>query len=451
MNRAFPAAVCRDSNYVWKAKRNRILVPILMLIAIVVYTTIGRFTRIPETIHNTSDNHGPGLDNIVLNRPSISHDARVGENLPNIVFLMADDLGYGDVGYNRRTIKTPNLNQMAAGRNTVHLKRYYSGAPVCSPTRGSVLTGRNPNRYCIWMANLGLQHGDFEMPQPMPLPTSEISVADVLKKNGYHTAIFGKWHIGDLKKLSGGNEKWSVSHPGMHGFDRWLVTERSAPTTTINCGCFFNKLKCVNGHYKINPPCTNYYTASTVNGSLEAYEELIEGDDSNFIVDVFETYLKDVLPTGKPFFVYLPFHTVHHPYVAAEGYREMYESEGFNAEEVDYYGAISAMDAAVGRVRALLRQHNISDNTMVWFTSDNGPEGNTPGIDNNCALILTSVLHVRCVGNMYLHEAENLACYSYRTWIVMCCCIHMATINPLHLIHHKFLLLKLKSPSQSFY
>ena len=378
-------AVCLDRNYVMKAKRNRILVPVFILIAVLLCIIIGRgrFTRIlvenSETTHNTHENHGPG-DKIILNRLLISHASRVGENLPNIVFLMADDLGYGDVGYSRRTIKTPNLNQMATGMNTVHLKRYYSGSPVCSPTRGSVLTGRNPNRYCIWRANIGLQRGDFEMPQKMPLPTSEISVADVLKKHGYHTAIFGKWHIGDLKKLSGGSEKWPVSHPGMHGFDRWLVTERSAPTTTINCGCFLDKSKCVKGHYNTTPPCTNYYTTSMVDGSLEAYEERIEGDDSNFIVDMFETYLKDVLPTGKPFFVYLPFHTVHHPYVAANGYREMYESEGFNAKEVDYYGAITAMDAAIGRVRALLRQHNVSDNTMVWFTSDNGPERNSPGI-----------------------------------------------------------------------
>ena len=372
-----------DRNNVWKAKRNHILVLVFIPIAILPYIFgRGRFTRPvenSETIQtdSTSDNHGSG-ENIILSRLMISR-GRVEENLPNIVFLMADDLGYGDVGYNRRTIKTPNLNQMAAGMNTMHLKRYYSGSSVCSPTRGSVLTGRNPNRYCIWRANIGHQLGDFEMPQTMALPTSEISVAEVLKENGYHTAIFGKWHIGDLKKLSGGNEKWPVSHPGMHGFDRWLVTERSASTTTINCGCFLDKSKCENGHYKTSPPCTNYHTASTVDGSLEAYEEHIEGDDSNFIVNKFETYLKEVLPTGKPFFVYLPFHTVHHRYVAAEGYREMYESEGFNAKEVDYYGAISAMDAAIGRVRALLRQHNISYNTMVWFTSDNGPEQNSPG------------------------------------------------------------------------
>ena len=184
-------------------------------------------------------------------------------------------------------------------------------------------------------------------------------------------------HIGDLKKLSGGSKKWPVSHPGMHGFDRWLVTERSAPTTTINCGCFPDKSKCINGHYGQPPVCTNYYTSSKIEGELEAEKEFIDGDDSNFIVDKFESYLKEVLPTGKPFFVYLPFHTVHHRYVAANGYREMYK--GLGAGKVDYFGAITAMDDAIGRVRALLREYNVSHNTILWFTSDNGPETDTPG------------------------------------------------------------------------
>ena len=335
---------------------------------------------------NQQDVHGVATDRSKTDRTKV-------KVIPNIIFMMADDLGYGDVGYNRKTIKTPHLDKMASGKNTVHLKRYYSGSPVCSPTRGSVLTGRNPNRYCIWTANIGLNHPDFSIPQTMPLPTSEVTVADILKKNGYQTAIFGKWHIGDLKKISNGNKKWPVSNPGNHGFDRWWVTERSAPTTTINCGCFPDKSKCVNGHYGNNPVCTNYYTSSSPGGKLEAYKELIEGDDSNFIVDTFESYLKEVVPSKKPFFVYLPFHTVHHRFIAAKGYRDIYK--GLRPGQVDYYGAITAMDAAIGRVRALLREYNISDNTMLWFTSDNGPESETPGMCRSvCVSVMYYVLHV---------------------------------------------------------
>lgn len=173
-------------------------------------------------------------------------------DFPNIIFMMADDLGYGDVGYNGGNAQTPNLDLMAAGPNTIKLNRYYSGAPVCSPTRGSVLTGRNPNRYCMWYANVGSDADDFVIPERMPLPWTELTVAEVLKSAGYQTAVFGKWHLGDLKPHSRGNPKWPVSHPGMHGFDEWLVTPRSAPTSNLNCGCFAGKSSlCIRAYHHV--------------------------------------------------------------------------------------------------------------------------------------------------------------------------------------------------------
>ena len=143
------------------------------------------------------------------------------QQLPNIVFMMADDVGYGDVGYNGGKAETPNLNAMASGPNTIHLTRYYSSSLVCSPTRGTVLTGRNHNRYCVWKAN-GAKGGstrDFVKPQSMPLPYSEITVAEILKEYGYQTAMFGKWHLRDFKVLERSHKKWPLSHPGVHGFD----------------------------------------------------------------------------------------------------------------------------------------------------------------------------------------------------------------------------------------
>lgn len=303
---------------------------------------------------------------------------RDGQQLPNIVFMMADDLGYGDVGYNGANATTPNLDAMAGGPNTIHLKRYYSGGPVCSPTRGTVLTGRNHNRYCVWNANVGGGTADFVIPETMPLPSSEVTVAEILKKYGYQTAMFGKWHLGDFKVLKGGNKKWPISHPGMHGFDTWWATERSAQTANLNCACF-DKHLCVLGHYDDAPSCTNYYTISE-NGTLDGLTHPLNGDDSHFIVDLFEQYLDKATKTNKPFFVYLPFHTVHVRYLATEGYIRNYADKGYNQQQIDYYGAISAMDSAIGRARDLLKQYNISSNTMLWFTSDNGPEVNQPGV-----------------------------------------------------------------------
>ena len=296
-------------------------------------------------------------------------------NLPNIVFMMADDLGYGDVHYNGGPADTPNLDAMAVGPHSIQLTRYYSGGPVCSPTRGTVLTGRNHNRYCIWTANAGGKCGDFMRPSTMTLPTSEITVAEIVKGHGYRTAVFGKWHVGDLKPLKGGNKKWPVSHPSMHGFDEWWVTERKVPTLDPNCGCF-NHSKCP---YSIQPPCTNYHSLNWSEGLLRSYPQQIVGDDSNFLLKLFSAFLDDAVSSGQPFFVYLPLHAVHIRYIATKEYRDYYHSLGYNLNEANYYGTITAMDKAIGEVRELLKRYKVNNNTMLWFTSDNGPEEGTPG------------------------------------------------------------------------
>ena len=324
--------------------------------------------------------------------PAIS----VTDATPNIIFAMADDLGWGDVEYNGGRASTPNLNKMAHSDNAILLQRHYSGSPVCSPTRGTVLTGRNHNRYCVWGANGARGAGeknrtDFKIPQLMPLPLSEITVAKVLQKAGYSTALFGKWHLGDFKPLRGGNSKWPVSHPGLHGFDQWWATERSVSTATANCGCFDNST-CMFGHYQHCPLCTNYHT-NTSNG-IVGWPEPITGDDSHFIWSLAKKYIREQVNIQKPFFLYLPFHTVHRYFIAADQYRDFYlrkfnstGQEYFNTTKellkmVHYYGAITTMDEVIGLLRNLLQELGIKNNTLFWFTSDNGPtkDGSTNGL-----------------------------------------------------------------------
>lgn len=302
--------------------------------------------------------------------------------LPNIIFLLADDLGYGDVGYYGGNARTPNLDAMASGPHSIRLDRFYSGGPVCSPTRGTLLTGRNHNRYCLWRANtVGMcgkvDRGDFSCPTPHPLPLSEITVAEILKTHGYHTAVFGKWHLGDLKSINGSR----TSHPGEHGFDVWKVTERSTPTLNVNCACFNTSL-CVIGHYKKKdlPPCTNYHgNVATNSNIILSHNEPIIGDDSHFLVSEFESFLDSIANSTKPFFAYIPFHTVHKRYMALPSYFQSYSRQRYTSNEMDYYGAITAMDDAIGRLRSLLSNRGIANNTMVWFASDNGPEVKSPG------------------------------------------------------------------------
>ena len=338
-----------------------------------------------DTAHDDDNNPDPSqdLDNQRTSRvTSLLSDAvsspvqnKSGSmGRPNIIFAMADDLGWGDVEYNNGNARTPNLNKMAQSPNAILLQRQYSGGSVCSPTRGTVLTGRNHNRYCLWDANAGVRPTDQVTPEKMPLPPSEITIAEVLKEARYSTALYGKWHLGDFQPLKGGNTKWPVSHPGLHGFDHWEATARSGPTITYNCGCF--GVTCPKGRQT----CENYYTIRS--GNLEGWPELIAGDDSHFIWSFAEKYIREQAKAKKPFFLYLPFHTPHQPFVATQQYKEMYHKLNFSVDQANYYGAISAMDEVIGKVRELLEELGIKKNTLFWFTSDNGPEIETSGTTN---------------------------------------------------------------------
>lgn len=324
------------------------------------------------------------------------------------MFLLADDLGWGDVNYNGGLADTPHLNAMASGQHSVQFSRFYSGAPVCSPTRGTILTGRNHNRYCIWRANTHSKDcnwtSDFDCPAKMPLPPSEVTVAEVLQNVGYHTGAFGKWHLGDLKHINTGHPQWSPSHPGMHGFDVWKVTERAVPTVNPNCACF-DPDTCRIGHYtkSIPPACSNYYS-NNINSSctdtltssgdtnvlpnhrppcpIHAHTDAILGDDSNFIINELKSFISDSVADSQPFFSYVAFHTPHSRYIATTDYSEKYTAMGLRQKESDYYGAIEALDAAIGEILLHLQHLGVSENTMIWFTSDNGPADNSPGSTN---------------------------------------------------------------------
>ena len=310
---------------------------------------------------------------------------------PNILFLLADDMGWGDVNYNGGQADTPHLNAMASGQNSVQFSRFYSGAPVCTPTRGTVLTGRNHNRYCIWSVNT---YGDcdytndFVCPSELPLPPSEITVAELLQNAGYRTAIFGKWHLGDLKYIEGGHSEWSPSHPGMHGFDVWKVTEQSVPTVNPNCACF-DLDTCLIGHYANSIPpsaCTNYHGNNITSACSESsdcplvtHPDAILEDDSHFIVDELTTFIDDSVESSLPFFAYVSFHTPHSRYIATEDLAEKYADRGWDETESDYYGSIEGLDSAIGDILTHLEELGIKDDTMIWFTSDNGPASTAPG------------------------------------------------------------------------
>jgi len=269
---------------------------------------------------------------------------------PNIILAMADDLGWGDAGYQGHPfLRTPNLDAMAA--EGLRFNRFYSGAPVCSPTRGSALTGRHPYRYGITFANVGHMRSE------------EITLAELLKQHGYVTGHFGKWHLGtltteihDSNRGRPGNHK-DFSPPWKNGFDVCFSTEAKVPT--------YNPMK-IPG---TDRPYGTYYWKS--DGTRETQN--LEGDDSRIIMDRVIPFIREAVAQKKPFFAVVWFHAPHLPVVAGPEHRAVYEN--IPGAHPDYHGCITAMDEQIGRLREELRRLGVAENTMLWFCSDNGPEG----------------------------------------------------------------------------
>jgi len=288
----------------------------------------------------------------MLSRTLLAKDSTTGK--PNIILCMTDDQGWGDTGYNGHPVlRTPNLNQMA--NDGIRFDRFYSGAPVCSPTRGSCITGRHPYRYGIFYANIG------------HMKKEEITLAEVLKTQGYVTGHFGKWHLGTLTtkiKESNRGEPGNTrdySPPWENGFDVCFSTEAKVPT-------YWNQ-----GVYEEYG--THYWTGQ--DKMVPATQ--ISGDDSKLIMDRALPFFKQAAEKHTPFMAVIWFHAPHLPVVSAPPYTDGYEK--YNDNRKNFYGCLTAMDEQVGRLRAELKNLGIEGNTIIWFCSDNGPEGNnsSPG------------------------------------------------------------------------
>lgn len=292
----------------------------------------------------------------------------IAQEQPNVILIMADDLGWGDVGFNgSKIVKTPNLDKLA--NDGIVFERFYSGCSVSSPTRASVLTGRNPFRTGVFHANVGI------------LRPEETTIPELLQQQGYMTGHFGKWHLGTLtykikdanRGKPGNTELYNI--PAEHGYIESFVTESKVPT----CDPMIKPLKCNNGFWDYIENKNESVSYNTHywkhNGEIET--ENLSGDDSKIIMDRVLPFIDYSCESERPFFSMIWFHTPHLPCVASPEYANMYKDKSLN--ERNYYGCITAMDHQIGRLIQYLKDKNIYDNTIICFCSDNGPEVNTPG------------------------------------------------------------------------
>jgi len=293
---------------------------------------------------------------------------------PNIILIMTDDQGWFDVGFNgNKEVKTPNLDDLA--KQGIIFNRFYAASTVCSPTRASVLTGRNPLRMNIPTANSG------------HLKDKEITLPEILKTRGYVTAHFGKWHLGTLTKVTrdanrGGKDKFikDYSIPTMNGYDEYFCTESKLPTfdpmvypDSFQAGESKQYgWRAIQKKERSRPYGTAYWK-----GVEQKSISNLDGEDTKLIMDRAIPFIENSVQKKKPFFTTIWIHAPHLPVVSDSIHTSYYKDMSLHKQL--YYGAITAMDDQIKRLWSKLEEMDIADNTIIWFCSDNGPERDTPG------------------------------------------------------------------------
>lgn len=284
------------------------------------------------------------------------------EKKPNIIYVLADDLGYGDLGcYGQTKIKTPNIDQMAA--QGMRFTQHYAGSSVCGPSRASLLTGKHMGH-----ASLRGNPRWTSISKPVDMPSTEVTVAEELKRAGYKTAIVGKWGMSeaglDFMPLNQGFDYF-------YGYQKHSTAHNYYPDTL----------------WENNTPFRPEGNIPTAKAGQYAHDS-ITSKALQFIRR----------SATDPFFLYLAFTTPHKELTVPEDSKQLYQNLGWPERpmknpEGDYYhdpegnityaGMVSRMDRDLGRLFTLLRELGIDDNTLVIFTSDNGHEFDNNFFDSN--------------------------------------------------------------------
>jgi arylsulfatase A len=248
---------------------------------------------------------------------------------PNVVVILADDLGYGDLAcYGHPKVKTPHIDRFAA--EGLKLTSCYAAAANCSPARTGLMTGRTPTRVGVY--------NWIPMFCPMHVRRSEITVATLLRNSGYDTCHSGKWHLNGDFNLPSQPQPWD------HGFNHWFSTQNNA----------------LPNHRNPN----NFVRNGQPAGQLEGYS-------ADLVTDEAAVWLEKKRDKSKPFFLYACYHEPHEPIASAKKYADLYPSDdpSFSA----HHGNITQLDAGFGRLLATLDRLDLRKDTFIFFTSDNGP------------------------------------------------------------------------------
>ncbi|WP_373521873.1 sulfatase [Aquiflexum sp.] len=278
----------------------------------------------------------------LVNVPLFAQDV-ANKNQPNIVLLFVDDWGWSDVGYRNDRFETPHINQLK--RDGMEFERAYVPTPTCSPSRASLLTGKeairlemprhiehknkdgsNDEKYNYW------KNDPAQMPSINWLPLEEETYAEVLKEHGYYNIFIGKWHLG--------HEPY---HPIHQGFDEMFGTGNW-------------------GHPK------SYYPEFFKDDLLSEYTE-------DYLTDILTDKAVDFLNNYKqenPFMLTFWYYNVHSPFVGRKDLVDHFLAKGYESKEATYAAMVASVDESVGRVREALKQNGLDENTVILLISDQG-------------------------------------------------------------------------------
>lgn len=307
----------------------------------------------------------------------------------NIVILLSDDLGYGDPGYNGGISRTPNIDAISRSPHALRLDNHHSMS-VCSPSRCMILSGQYPERNCVPGARL------YETLSP---PQHLTTVAHDAKRAGYRTAFFGKWHLGEIQD----------NMIGRMGFDVWTASYGNL--VAFDTTCFCNEIACKASSrcdlpqrmcYRFESVCSSQATQSCILGHMDR-ADFIVNPPRNFECDMMElqkdgTVQNAAIPRGSivceylgakfeqfisstplsvPILALVFFSEVHIPFVADPVRRrevERFHNLPAGSRQANYVSSLENVDRVVGEIRRLLKDYRRADDTLLIFTSDNGPE-----------------------------------------------------------------------------
>ena len=248
----------------------------------------------------------------------------VDDESPNIILIMTDDQGWGQTSYyDHPVLETPNLDAMA--ENGLRFERFYAAAPVCSPTRASILTGRTNDRTGV------IDHG-------YALRKQEKTIAVALQKAGYATGHFGKWHLNGLRGPGVPILKDDSHSPGKFGFDHWLTV-------------------------------TNFFDIDPLMSENGSFIDL-KGNSSEIIVKKALEFIKEKTSQNLPFFAVIWDGSPHDPFLASEKDRDNFKD--LDNQSQHHYGELVAFDRSLGVLRKTLKDLGLEKNTILWYCSDNG-------------------------------------------------------------------------------